>query len=174
MPLPTAPAALTGGVGRAAAEISPSCSAACIRPPGIEQIARGCEASEHTRWRSTAPPPMRPSPRVVLHVAMCQEDLSWLNCSWYSDMRIAIVRKCTREHPGYRRNYTTNILEPRPWAPPPMPRGRCISHLAFSEHPLVARETEARTSCPSGARERARHGAMPALIACPARARRRI
>ena len=116
---------------------TPACSPACMPPIGPDHLAVG-PSSE------CAPPfglERRASPtrRVTIHVATCQEDLSWLNCSWHPNLAIRIIHKCTRENPGYRR--VKGLLQPRPWAPPPLQREKCMTH-ADSAHPATGRESE--------------------------------
>ena len=115
----------------------PSCNA-CHPPAGVEHFATGCGRHAQEAWAHSGR-------RVVVHVATCQEGLRWLKCSWHANMTIRVVHKCTREHPGYLRDPTTNRLQPQPWRNLTRPRAPCIVHLD-SAHPSAARESEAHLS----------------------------
>ena len=128
----------------------PTCSVACMPGPLIRQFATGCptviptEAQSHLAERApAAPPSVR---RVVVHVATCQDDLSWLSCRWHPNLRIRVVHKCTREHPGFHRVNNNRgghqKLVRMPWKDLPRPDQPCIEHVD-SSHPTAGRETEA-------------------------------
>ncbi len=96
-----------------------------------------CAPTSSQRRLPVAPSPAR---RVVIHVATCQEDLSWLRCSWHPRLTIRIVHKCTREHQGFHLK-GDGLLEPRRWDPPPRPTEPCMTHIT-SAHPTIGRESE--------------------------------
>ena len=127
----------------AAMHVAPrqTCTPACMPPAGFGFMAAGptpdCAPTPSQRRLPVAPSPTR---RVVIHVATCQEDLSWLSCSWHPRLTIRIVHKCTREHPGFHRK-GDGLLEPRRWDPPPRPTEPCMTHIT-SAHPTIGRESE--------------------------------
>ena len=116
----------------------PSCNA-CHPPTGDEHYASGCGGRA-----SAQEAPADASRRVVVHVTTCQEDLSWITCSWHANMVIRVVHKCTPEHPGYHRN-RTGRLEQQPWKGLARLRLPCMVHLD-SAHPRAGRESEAYLS----------------------------
>ena len=143
-------------VDRIDSERGPACSVACMPGPLLRQFATGCATEMPTEAqsrlirhaeRASAPPPS--SRRVVVHVATCQDDLSWLSCSWHPNLRIRIVHKCTREHPGFHRVDNKRgghqKLVRMPWKDLPRPDQPCIEHVD-SSHPTAGRETEAYLS----------------------------
>ena len=127
----------------AAMHVAPrqTCTPACMPPAGFGFMATGpahdCAPTSSQRRLPVAPSPTR---RVVIHVATCQEDLSWLSCSWHPRLTIRIVHKCTREHPGFQR-MEGSLLVPLPWDPPPQPTEPCMTHI-ISAHPTIGRESE--------------------------------
>ena len=119
----------------------PSCNA-CHPPVGEEHYASGCDGRASAQDQEV---PADATRRVVVHVATCQEDLSWIKCSWHANISIRVVHKCTREYPGYLRNRTTNRLQQQPWRGLARPRLPCMVHLD-SAHPRAGRESEAYLS----------------------------
>ena len=120
---------------------SPTCTRACMPPTGLDFMAAGptpdCAPTSSQRRLPVAPSPAR---RVIIHVATCQEDLSWLSCGWHPRLTIRIIHKCTRQHPGFHRK-ADGLLEPRRWAPSPRPTEPCMTHIT-SAHPTIGRESE--------------------------------
>ena len=110
-------------------------------PTGLDFMAAGptpdCAPTSSQRRLPVAPSPTR---RVIIHVATCQEDLSWLSCSWHPRLTIRIIHKCTRQYPGFQR-MEGSLLAPLPWAPPPRPTEPCMTHIT-SAYPTIGRESE--------------------------------
>jgi len=76
-----------------------------------------------------------------MHIATCQEDLSWLPaCDLLEGLTIRVVHKCSAAHPGLKRG-PDGLLGRREWNPPPLREDACISHVQ-SEHPEAGRESE--------------------------------
>ena len=82
---------------------------------------------------------------LTLVIAHCQEDLSWVSCSWHPRVTVLIFEKCSRAHPGFRRpriGNTTSFmdLEAQAYRAQPRRKLHCVSYVDSSPR---GREAEA-------------------------------
>lgn len=122
---------------------------ACITPKGLGGLADGC-------GRRPPRPTATVQRRVTMHIATCQEDLSWLPaCDLLEGLTIRVVHKCSAAHPGLKRG-PDGLLGRREWNPPLRESGdesgtrvgRTLASRTFSRS-TQRREGRARCTCRS-------------------------